>query len=200
MSLSIASRKRTNAQPVDDVTGGLLPPKKTLQTATLGRRDWDTGNAFTITYDVIGGLPCVTFVSTHPTVNSGHKVLLAVDSAGEQLFADKVVIPLRVFLDLLHMHLTHNEDKYLYLYTDAFPSTEDPDVVVQDMPASYADVGCYHMVAIHGPTKDEDEEEDEDDDEEEDPNGNIAERIRIPQDGEGNDNNLYPCVTNSEVF
>ncbi|KAL3966251.1 hypothetical protein ACER0C_003475 [Sarotherodon galilaeus] len=183
MFSNAASRKRANAQPVDDMTRGLLPPKKTWRTATLGRPDWDTGNAFTITYDVIQGLPCVTFVSTHPTVNSGHKVLLAVDSAGEQLFADKVVIPLRVFLDLLHMHLTHNEDKYLYLYTDAFPSTEDPDVVVEDMPASCADVGCYHMVAIHDPT------EDEDDDKEEDPNGNIAERTRIPQDGEGNDNN-----------
>lgn len=189
MSLNIANRKCANAQPVDDMTGSLLPPKKKWRRATLGRRDWDTGNAFTITYDVTRGLPCVTFMSTWPTVKSDHKVLLTVDSAGEQLFADKVVIPLRVFLDLLHMHLTHNEDKYLYLYTDAFPSTENPDVVVKNMPAIYKDAGCYHMVVINGPAEDEEEEDEHDDEEEEDPNGNIAERIRMPQDEEGNDNN-----------
>ncbi|KAL4009179.1 hypothetical protein ACER0C_003031 [Sarotherodon galilaeus] len=54
------------------------------------------------------------------------------------------------------------------------------------MPASSADVGCFHTVAIHGPTEDEEEE---DDDNEDYPNGNIAERIRMPQDEEGNDNN-----------
>lgn len=88
MSLNMANRKRANARPVDDMTGGLLPPKKTLRTATLGRRDWDTGNAFTINYDVTHDLPCVVLVSTHPTVKPGQKVQLTDNTHNDQVFAD----------------------------------------------------------------------------------------------------------------
>lgn len=144
-----ASRKRANAQPVDDMTGSLLPPKKTLRTATLGRRDWDTGNAFTITYDVIHDLPCVVLVSTHPTVKPGRKVLLTEDS-DSQMFADRVVIPLRIFLDLVHMALTHDEDEYqkkdLYFQTE--PSKDKPMEVIKGIPDTWDDVGCYHRVTV----------------------------------------------------
>lgn len=145
----MANRKRANAQPVDDMTGGPLPPKKTLRTATLGRRDWDTGNAFTINYDVTHDLPCVVLVSTHPTVKPGQKVKLTDNTQNNQVFADRIVIPLRVFLDLVHMVLTHNEDKYQDLYSDVFPSKEDPGEVVKGMPAALcADAGCYHTLLV----------------------------------------------------
>ncbi|KAL3972451.1 hypothetical protein ACER0C_025800 [Sarotherodon galilaeus] len=57
-----------------------------------------------------------------------------------------MVIPLRIFLDLLHMVLTHDEDKYQALYSDVYPYTEFPAAVIEGLPVSHEDVGCYHMV------------------------------------------------------
>lgn len=114
--------------------------------ATLGRWDWDTGNAFTITYDVTHGLPCVTFMSTHPTVKPGQKFVLTEETYTEQLFADNMVIPLRIFLDLLHIVLSDDADNYLALYPETCPWTEYPEEVIKGLPVSSADVGCFHIV------------------------------------------------------
>lgn len=170
-SVPVHSGTQTNVSAIRFIKSELPESKHIDSTArsatgawrqiTLGSPELGTGNSFYIRYSDIHGVPCVTFDSNHSAFQPGDHVMLTAETCTQQLFTKTATVPLRIFLDLLHMVLTH--DKKCESLYDSTPCAKNPANIIRGLPESCADAGCGHEFVYNEPDDDADDDADDED-------------------------------------
>lgn len=131
------ARKRPSEEPIPE------PSQRRWIDAEVGSRELtESGHRFSVSYHVKNKMPYVTLESNPPPVANKHPVNLET-SEFRQVMVSSITMPLRIVLDLLHVQLTHNREKYLHGYKE-FPTPERPKDYAMRGPWP----GCFHTVTV----------------------------------------------------
>lgn len=122
-------------------------PRKTWIEVFLGEDALrcEGGEAFTVRYMIKAHLPCVMFASTRTTGTPGSHVSITRCARGE-LLSGRLIVPLRIVMDLMLVLLTHNTRRYTDAYHYTWWDTYVP--VVGGRECDSHKLGCCHMVMM----------------------------------------------------